>query len=390
VFAGSLPTHPLFAHMRIKDDDSQVTGLLSSFVIHPVQHRVLETSQQIPCIAEVAVRLLGGSYRRAQGWRTMPGLAAGSRMGGAVVVEAVQRHPLTYMTLAEDPLGQVVAADWIGKLVMLGRLAARWSRAHADSQLVVVLSLPVRDFAAVLVACGWMTATAPPSIPPVSEVLAGLPLHAPVRVVTRSKVLAEHFGGVNAAKGRARFGTDWQIDKLRAVVLLDSLDTPRSQSIPKPGVISKLTGMDKDWSARLCRPPQDLALFGTRKWLEEDVTAFLGRGDERELIADILLPVGPRVATWSTRILPTSRLDEEPLLSGVRAVVLDGAAPTKYLAAMEAPVVISIIDRSIADESAPEWVINYRNVRGEPVSLERDLHWKPPVGVEVLGFEMPL
>jgi hypothetical protein len=295
-----------------------------------------------------------------------------------VAVEASQRRPLAYMTLAEDPLGRVVAADWIGKFVMLGRLAARWSRTHADGQLVVVLSVPVRDFAAMLVGCGWMTAAAAPSIPPVREVLAGLSLHAPVRVVTRSKVLAEHFGGVNVVKDRARFGTDWQIDKLRAVVPLESLDTPRRQPIPEPGVISRLTGIDKDWSARLCSPPQDLALVGTLKWLDDD------------LAANILLPAGPRAATWSTRIYPAPQLDVELPPAGVRAVVLDGAAATKYLSAIEAPVVVSIMDRSIADESVPESVISYRNMRGEPVSLERDLHWNPPAGVEVLGFEVPL
>jgi hypothetical protein len=305
-------------------------------------------------------------------------------------MEATQRRPPAYMTLAEDPLGHIVAADWIGKFVMLGRLAARWSRAHADSQLVVVLSVPARDFAAVLVGCGWMTATAAPSIPPVREVLADLPLHAPVRVVTRSKVLAEHFGGVNVAKDRARFGTDWQIDKLRAVVPLGSLDTPCSQPIPEPGVISRLTGIDKDWSARLCSPPQDLALVGTLKWLDEDLTAFLGRGDEHEPVVNILLPAGPRAATWSTRIYPASQLDAELPPTGVRAVVLDGAVATKYLSAIEAPVVVSIMDRSIADESVPESVISYRNMRGEPVSLEHGLHWKPPAGVEVLGFEVPI
>jgi hypothetical protein len=313
------------------------------------------------------------------------------RLGGVVAGEATnQRRPSANMTLAEDFLSQVVAADWIGKFVMLGRLTARWSRSHADSQLVVALSVPVRDFAAVLVGCGWMTATAAPSIPPVREVLAGLPLDAPVRVVTRNKVLAQHFGGVNVAKDRARFGTDWQIDKLRAVVRLESLDMPRSQPIPEPGVISRLTGIDKDWPARLCSPPQDLALVGTLKWLDEDVTAFLGWGDERELIANILLPAGPRAATWSTRIYPPSQLDVELPSARVRAVVLDGAAATKYLPAIEAPVVISIMDRSIADESAPESVMSYRNMRGEPVSLEHDLRWKPPGGVEVLGFEVPL
>lgn len=151
-----------------------------------------------------------------------------------------------------------------------------------------------------------------------------------------------------------------------------------------------MTGIDKDWSARLCSPPQDLALVGTLKWLDEDLTAFLGRGDEREPVANLLLPAGPRAATWSTRIYPASQLDVELPPTGVRAVVLDGAAATKYLPAIEAPVVVSIMDRSIADESVPESVISYRNTRGEPVSLEHDLHWMPPGGVEVLGFEVPL
>ena len=306
-----------------------------------------------------------------------------------MAVQATQHRPLACMTLAEDPLGEVMAADWIGKFVMLGRLVARWSRAHAEGQLVVVLSVPVRDFAAVLVGCGWMTATTAPNIQPVREALADLPLHAPVRVVTPSKVLTEHFGGINVAKDRARFGTDWLIDKLRAIVPLESLDTPRSQPVPEPGIISRLTCIDKDWAARLCSPPQDLALVGTLKWLREDLTAFLGLGDEREPVANILLPAGPQAATWSTRLYPASHLDVELPPADVRAVVLDGASATKYLQAIEVPVVVSIMDRSILDESVSESVISYRNSRGEPVSLENDLCWRPPAGVEVLGFEVP-
>ncbi len=304
-------------------------------------------------------------------------------------MEAAQHRPPACMTFAEDPSGQVVAADWIGKFVMLGRLVARWSRAHADGQLVVVLSVPVRDFAAVLVGCGWMTATTAPHIQPVRETLADLPLHAPVRVVTPSKVLTAHFGGINVAKDYARFGNDWQIDKLRAIVPLDSLDRPRSQPVPEPGVISRLTCIDKDWAARLCSPPQDLALVGTLKWLAEDLTAFLGLGDEREPVANILLPAGAQAATWSTRLYSASHLDVELPSADLRAVVLDGASATKYLPAIEVPVVFAIMDRSILDESEPESVISYRNSRGEPVSLENDLGWKPPAGVEVLGFEVP-
>jgi hypothetical protein len=216
-------------------------------------------------------------------------------------MEATQRRPPAYMTLAEDPLGHIVAADWIGKFVMLGRLAARWSRAHADSQLVVVLSVPARDFAAVLVGCGWMTATAAPSIPPVREVLADLPLHAPVRVVTPSKVLAEHFGGVNVAKDRARFGTDWQIDKLRAVVPLWSLDTPCSQPIPEPAAL-QLMG------------PQATAVVASQAGWKGALQARLdqlGRAAVIHELAAVGVRTLDRVAAWTEPMLARPRRNQD-------------------------------------------------------------------------------
>lgn len=293
------------------------------------------------------------------------------------------------MALAEDADGPAVAADWIGRFFMLGRFAERWSRSHADSQLVIVLSVPVRDFAAVLVGCGWMSATPAPTLAPVREVLAGLSRGTPVRVVSQTKVFTELFGGIDA-RGLAQLGSKWQVDKLRAVVPLASIDVPRRQPMPEPGVISRLAGLDKDWAARFCSPPQDLALVGTLTRLREDFAAQLGRGGGSEPIENILLPAGPRVVTWSTRVYATAQLDEELPPAEVRAVVLDGAPATRFLSAIEAPVVVSIIDRSIADESVAEIVMNYRNTRGEPVSLARDLQWTPPQGVEALAFEVPL
>lgn len=299
-----------------------------------------------------------------------------------------QDQPPAFMTLAEDAAGPIVAADWIGRFFMLGRFTERWSRSHADSQLVVVLSVPVRDFAAVLVGCGWMSSTPAPTLSPVREVLAGLSNGAPVRVVSQTKVFTERFGGIDT-RGLAQLGSKWQIDKLRAVVSLASIDVPRKQFIPEPGVISRLTGLDKDWAARICSPPQDLALVGTLTRFSEDLAAQLGRGEGLESIANILWPADPRAVTWSTRTYPAAHLDEEFPPVGARAVVLDGAPATRYLPAIEAPVVVSVLDRSIADESVPEIVMNYRNTRGEPVSLERDLHWTPPAGVEALAFEVP-
>ena len=304
-------------------------------------------------------------------------------------MNASQHRPSVFMALAEDAAGPVVVADWIGRFFMLGRFAERWSRSHADSQLVIVLSVPVRDFAAVLVGCGWMSATPAPTLTPVREVLEGLSSGTPVRVVSQTKIFTERFGGIDA-RGLAQLGSKWQIDKLQAVVPLASIDVPRKQTIPEPGVISHLTGLDKDWAARICSPPQDLALVGTLTRLSGDLTAQLGRGEGLELLANILLPAGPRAVTWSTRTYAAVQIDEELPPAGVRAVVLDGAPATRYLSAIEAPVVVSVLDRSIADESVPEIVMNYRNTRGEPVSLERHLRWTPPAGVEALAFEVPL
>lgn len=299
------------------------------------------------------------------------------------------QQPPALLTLAEDTAGPIVVADWIGRYFMLGRIAGRWSRSGADSQLVVVLSVPVRDFVAVLVGCGWMSATPAPTLPPVREVLAGLTTGTPVRVVSQTKVFTERFSGIDG-RGLAQLGSKWQIDKLRAADALASIDVPRKQSIPEPGVISRLTGLDRDWAARICAPPQDLAIIGILTRLNDDLAAQLGRGELLEPIANLLLPAGPRAVTWSTRTFTVAHLNEEALPSEVGAVVLDGAAATRYLAAIETPIVISVLDRSIADESVSEIVMNYRNTRGEPVSLQRDLHWTPPAGVEALAFKVPL
>lgn len=307
-----------------------------------------------------------------------------------MLLDAAHQNSPMYMTLAEEAAGHAIGDDWIGRLFMLGRLAARWSRSHTENQLVVILSVPVRDFATVLVGCGWMSATPAPVLLPVRKILAELSRGAPARVVSQSKVFTEHFGGIDAGKDRVQFGTQWQIEKLQAVVPLPSLDVCRKQFIPAPGIISRVTGLDADWAARLCSPPQDLALVGTMSRLRNDLGAMIGRDGELEPIANILLPAGPRAVTWSTRLYAASQLDENLPLADMRAVVLDGAPATRYLSAIEAPVVVSVLDRSTIDESVPEVVMNYRSNRGQSVSLKHDLHWTPPVGVEALAFEVPL
>lgn len=295
--------------------------------------------------------------------------------------------------LSEDGQGPVTSASWVGRLLMLGSRAARWPDAHPGQQLVIVVSVPVRDFAAALIGCGWMMASPAPELAPAREVAASLELGSPVRVVTQTKIVADFFHGVDFRRGRLRLSTQWQLDKVKALMPLQSLDTPRVQPLAQPGVISRMAGLVDGWEARLCHPPADIALIGTLKWLREDAGAFLGRGSEVEPIASLLLPegAGPYAATWSTKLYAASRLEDElPLAGCLRAVVLDGGTAVTYLSAMDAPVVIVVLDRGAADQSAAELVVQYRNNRGNPLSIEHDIRWPPSAGMEALGFWVPL
>ncbi|WP_228561868.1 hypothetical protein [Catenulispora rubra] len=274
---------------------------------------------------------------------------------------------------------------------MLGHRAARWHERHPDRQLVIALSVPARDLAATLIGCGWMLATPAPRLQSAREVSASIKRGTPVRMVTDTRVVADFFHGVDTALDRIRLSAQWPFERIRALAVLPSLDGPRVRPLDRPGAVTRMAGLADGWEARMCRPPADLALIGTLSWLREDATAFLGRGGELEPIATILLPEDSHAATWSTKLYAASRLEDDLLLPGdLRAVILDGGTASTYLPAIEAPVVIAVLDRSLADESAAEMIVQYRNSRGNPVSVEHDLHWPPPAGTEALGFWVSL
>ena len=98
-----------------------------------------------------------------------------------------------------------------------------------------------------------------------------------------------------------------------------------------------------------------------------------------------------RQATWNTIILPAADLAESlPLPARLNAVILDGNRAIEYLPDVEAPVVICVLDRSRVEDTTEEVIIQWRNNRGEPISLKNDLMWTPPGGVEALGYTVAL
>jgi hypothetical protein len=311
---------------------------------------------------------------------------------------AVPDQATKRLALAEDRDSRPEAAHWIGPLVALGATLSRHLGKFAGRQLVVAISVPRRDFAAALIGCGWVLNSAPPEVEAPIDVLRRLEHNTPIRVVTDQYVMTGTFWSLNEAVSppRVRFGnSDWEVDRFKAVTVLPQLDTPERCERPALGSLGELARLAETWSARLACPKANLAIVGTKTWLQEDVDAWLSRDGAvpgvPNPVSDLLLPQSSRAATWFTRFYSSAGFAEQlPLPVDIDAVLLDGAGAINYLAQITAPIVVCVLDRSISDDTAGELVVQLRNTRGEPISIVDDLRWRPPGGVESLAFTVAL
>jgi hypothetical protein len=300
------------------------------------------------------------------------------------------------LALSEDAPGPAVAAQWIGPLVALGARAWRYSQQSPGQQLIIVISVPRRDFAAVLVSCGWAMVHPAPILSPPIEVLRQLKPFTPLRIVTDSKVVTGRFSSLDERQEPARVQvgkSSWFVNRIEALHVLPESEEPERADRPIPGSAARYARLDGAWSARLACPPADLAIIGTLAWLREEISAYLSQeGDpgDPSSISTLLLPKGAQAATWSTRLYSSASFDDHlPLPGDVRAAVLDGTGAIRYLVGVEAPVVTCVIDRSVADDAAAEIVVQLRNTRGNPVPMN-DLGWQSVPGIEALAFTVPL
>jgi len=242
-----------------------------------------------------------------------------------------------------------------------------------------------------------------------------------VRVLTENKVIVDRFTALNESTTPARlclYNSQWEVPHVRGLRVLDGPEEPVWSARPHAGAIGRMAHFGETWDARLVSPAADLAIVGTLAWLRDELGTFLCReGETPDLpkkltddiaraaakrkpyrvdvghgsLADVILPKDTKPSTWSTRLYSSSRLlDQLPLPKDLKAVVLDGNGGIKYLAEVETPVVICILDRSVADETAAELLVQLRNTRGEPVATREAIGWSPPAGVEALAFTVAL
>lgn len=305
-------------------------------------------------------------------------------------------------TLAEDAAAVGVQAKWIDHLVSCGLRAARYASKLEDKQLVLALSVPQRDYAAALIACGWVLGAPRPIVSDPRTFLDTVHSGEKIRLVTRDKVVAAKYCRIGTSANRETLITNestWCIDKIRAINVIPDgsspAEVPCKQDRPEPGSLARMAGINTDWDSWLVSLPSDLVVIGTRSWIDRELSSCICKSEDGNIgnseIQTVLLPKHQRAAVWNTQIL--SHVDRQACLElpkTVSAVILDGNGAIKYLPDLQAKIVICILDRSTATESAEEFIVQYKNTRGVAISLRDDLGWKVPAAFEYMAFEVGL
>ncbi len=299
----------------------------------------------------------------------------------------------TQLTLAEPGDESELAAPWVGALVKLGTRLARSAGQPHGRKLVVAVTTPTRDFAAALIGAGWSLAAKPPSLDPPLETLRSISHGTGVCAVNDKYVVSGRFASLDEAHSPplAIFaGKTWAVDRIRALCVVQSAQDARQSERPEPGSLAQLAGLTDSWDDRLVSPPKSLAIVGTRTWLEQDLAALIRKeGDNLppSSLSSLVLPDTDIDATWGTRLYSAASFAEQlPLPDGIEGVLLDGNSAAQYWDEIDASVIICVIDRSVADETAAQSLERLRATRGEPVSATDELGWTPPLGVEVMAF----
>ncbi|WP_238581597.1 hypothetical protein [Demequina aestuarii] len=284
---------------------------------------------------------------------------------------------------------------WIGSLLALGARLARLVHGDGHRKLVVAVSVPRRDFAAAIIATGWSLAREPKILGSPLEVLRLLERGQGIRAVNDKYVVTGAFGKLHEAAGTAFFAESWwHLDEIRAVTPLRTVPAATRMRRPNPGSIARFAHVDGAWDVRLAAPPSDLALIGTRAWLELDLQALLGvEGDDgpADSLSSLLLPDRDGAASMGARVLSCTRLAENlPLPDATMCAILDGSGAIEYLSDIDVPAVVCVVDRSVADDRAAETLVGRRVVRGAHFSVSGDLRWSPPRGIEAMAYTEPL
>lgn len=309
-------------------------------------------------------------------------------------------QPRVMLGLA-DVVGVPLHGDtWIGGFLALGSYLRKYlPNLQNGRRLVVAVSVPRRDYVAALISAGLMLSAPAPVLTDAMEVFRRADDRTYIRAATDTQITVGRFVGFGATHGGGETvnlgGKKRLTSSYRTAVVLNGSCEDMQSDVPQPGFLGDLTHTSESWLQRITAPPEDVVLVGTRKWLLDDLEAEIGDPAAPNAatapLANYVLPIGGKVATWATAVLPASRLAEgETLPKSCRIVVLDRYGAIRYLNDTDVPIVVCVVDRSVADDSSAELIVQARLANSRPISVTKDLKWCPPLGVEAMAFTVTI
>lgn len=289
----------------------------------------------------------------------------------------------------------VSSAPWAGELLALGQNLARYRRAEGR-QAIVAVTLPARDYGAVLAACGWVLGCEVSDSCEWMDQLAGLARGVPVRMVMQDRVVVDRFYGCRSASGgmRVHVGrSQWAVSKVTCLEVDERADESGFgwQQIPRAGGLISAYVDSARWRRMFGAARASVAIIGvkSRLWGELELRATRrGSSQPFDRLRDIVRPRRAGSISWGSVVVPGGSDDLPDLPGEAGLTIVDGASAVRWLPEVRTPVVLAIIDRGSADESAVAAVLQLRST-GAPVPAER-FGWAPASGMEASVFEVPL
>ena len=307
--------------------------------------------------------------------------------------------------LSEGPNGPCVSGDWIYQLIALGSRASRYINFVESEQVIVVISVPSREFVAALIAYGWVLAkpVRPRMLP--LEVIRSAQPGTMMRLVNQGEVVCGRFDRLECPRESATAarvivsGYKWAVDRLSAAAIVANVPVGDGElrRQKRHSLRNNLYAVDDIdlWDCWLANMSEDIAIIGPKKRLMEDLEVSLLRSEEDDVSAGairrVVIPNEPDVPVWNTGIFSPSNLSEDSALIGQKQlVILDGSEAISLLEDVSSPLVVCVFDRQKPHQWACDYLRAQKAYSCELIDLAEKVRWTPLPGIEATAFRVKL
>ena len=307
--------------------------------------------------------------------------------------------------LSERPYESFAAGEWIYQLVALGSRLSKYINFVESEQVIVVISVPSREFVAALIAYGWvLEKPVRPRMLPLEVIRLAQPGEI-VRLVNKEEVVCGRFDRIDCLKESgtgARVivsGHKWAVERLSAAAIVANAPVGDGELRRKKLHLlrNNLSAVDDNdrWDRWLATMSEDIAIIGPKKRLNADLEVSLLRSETDDVSAGairrVVIPNEPDAAVWNTGIFSPSNLSEDRAIIGqTQLVILDGSEAISLLEDVSSPLVVCIFDRQKPHQWACDYLRAQKAYSCELIDLAEKVRWTPLPGIEATAFRVKL